>query len=145
MIENIIQKMDESTKVGSKDVTLSVEEISLLLDYIQKQEEEIEKSMDREYAIKQVEMLIKFASNEFERKQYENLRTLFSVLPNTKDLERQVYCSECQHFSVTEGELNCPYSDLCHFWNPEDSAPIRLRPCYTPSFKKEKEEEQDFE
>ncbi len=141
MVENIIKKMEKSVKTGSKDVTLSVEEISYLLEYVKKQEEEIEKSMDREYAIKQVEMLIKSSCNEFERKQFENLKTLFSVLPNSKALERHVCCSECRHFSVTEDDMSCPYSDLCYFWNPEDSASIHLRPCYTPSSKKEKEKE----
>lgn len=140
MVEKIIKKMEKSV-TGSKDVTLSVKEISSLLDYIQKQEKEIEKSIDREYAIKQVEMQIKFATNEFKIKQFENIKALFSVLPNSKTLERHVYCSECRHFSVTEDDMSCPYSDLCHFWNPEDSAPIHLRPCYTPSSKKEKEKE----
>ena len=137
MVEKIIRKMEESVKTGSKDVTLSVEEISSLLEYVKKQEEEIEKSIDREYAIKQVEMLIKSATDDFEKKQFNNIKTLFSVLPNSKTLERHVYCSECRYFLVTEEDMSCPYSDLCHFWNPEDSAPIHLRPCYSP--KKEEE------
>ena len=45
--------------------------------------------------------------------------------------DQHVYCAECVEFRICdEGLPYCPYEDKCDIKNPEDSRPLRERPCY---------------
>ena len=59
------------------------------------------------------------------------------ALPNTNDLDKHVYCTECTHFYADEDGMHCMFRDSCYFWEPEDSTPMHMRPYYTPKEGKE--------
>ena len=91
-----------------------------------------EDAISRKYAINQIEMAMGEVTDCETREQLSRFKDFLHALPSQQELEEHVYCTECEHLTLSEEMLDCPYSSICHFWNPEDSAPRHDRCCYAP-------------
>lgn len=50
---------------------------------------------------------------------------------NFMDANTYVYCTNCTNFNYSNDDIPCcKYADKCDIWNPEDSKPFAVRPCY---------------
>ena len=87
-------------------------------------------SISRTYAINQMQMAIKETTDPDEKEQFKRFIYFLMVLPTVKELDKHVYCTDCEHFRLDGENLSCEYSDLCNFYNPEDSDRWFNRPCY---------------
>lgn len=89
--------------------------------------------IDREYALNQAKLGYQEAETSEEKRRWESLIDFLTVLPSPDDLEEQVYCTNCEHFSADEANVYCKYKSICQLRDAEDSAPRRLRWCYSES------------
>lgn len=75
-------------------------------------------------------MAIKETSDQEEKEQFKRFIDFLTVLPSVRELDEYVYCIDCEWFSSDGENISCEHSDLCNFYNPEDSERWCHRPCY---------------
>lgn len=91
--------------------------------------------LGREELLKNLEQAYQDAKDDKTRKQITQLKVMALMFPAEEALNEHVYCTNCEHFSVTEEEVSCPFANECYLWDTEDSAPRFIRWRYTPAAK----------
>ena len=122
-----------------------LDEFNYALERSRKENEELKNRIknsnhiDRDYAIKQVEAMIK-QSRTTESWFFERFREFLVILPSAKDLKESVRCINCEYYQPFSAD-KCMYKDLCCIQNPEGAISRSVRWCYIP--KRGKENEKD--
>lgn len=119
-------RLEAITRCYEKCVDVLEKENELIASF----EEERNHTIDREHALNLMDYFFGKANNDIEKGLFIRFKSLFEILPSSKQLDTHVYCSECANCSITEDDMSCSCSDKCYFVAPEDSAPLRLRWLY---------------
>ena len=146
ILEKEIEELRKENRAASEFynvVTARLKDFSIKLEKSRNENERLKadirsaNNIDRDYAIKQVDDLIKKSGRSTDSWFYERLKEFILILPSTKDLKETVCCTNCEHYHPYGNETRCLYRDMCCPQNPESSISRSVRKCYSPKRKKE--------